>query len=140
VRRLLARFYHLRGMAHRHWGHRGVGTAEYLRAVRDFDRALELDPTLVQALYDRGVLYWRELSDAVRAVRDLTRVIHLEPGWMEAWFNRAFARQLQGDTLGAIADFERYLEEGTDPMWREISRRQVAILRTMVGASKEDGE
>ena len=137
--RLLARFYHARGAAHRHWGHRWADPREYHRAVADFTRAIRLDPEFVQAIYDRGLLLWRELADGEGAVRDLTRVIELEPERAEAWFNRALARQVMGDVEGALADFERYLEVGEDPMWREISRRQAENLQGMVVPEGEEG-
>ena len=129
-RRLLSRFYHLRGTAHRYWGSRLSDAAEYEQAAADFGRALALDPNLVQALYDRGLLYWRELGAPHQAIRDLTRVIEAEPGRADAWFHRALARQMLNDTAGAIVDFEHYLGEGTDQMWLEISRRQLEVLQT----------
>lgn len=135
--RLLARLYYLRGLLHRHAGHRRADWAAYRRAADDFDRAIRLDPDFVQALYDRGLLRWREFSDGKGAEADLTRVIELEPGRVEAWFNRALARQVIGDVEGALADFETYLEKGTDPMWREISRRQAENLRAMHGVDME---
>lgn len=136
-KRLLARFYHLRGMVHRHLGNLQGDLEEYRSAVGDFTCALGLDPRLVQALYDRALLRWRELSDGVGAEADLTKVLEMEPQRTEAWFNRAFARQVAGDLPGALADFLRYLEEGDDPMWREISRRQVEVLRSSAVAGKE---
>ena len=138
-RRLLARFYSALGAVHRHWGHRWAEPREYRRAVADFTRAVRLDPDFVQAFYDRGLLLWRELADGEGAERDLTRVIELDPGRAEAWFNRALARQVMGDVAGALADFERYLEIGKDPMWREISQRQAGTLRGMT-ASDEEGQ
>ena len=128
IRRLLARFYHLRGMTWRHWGHRYNDPVAYRRAERDFTRAIEILPTFVQALYDRGLLRWRELADGEGAEADLTRVLELDPKRAEAWFNRALAREVTGDLTGAVADFRRYLSEGDDPQWREISRRQIAVL------------
>ncbi len=129
IRRWLARFYHLRGMAFRHWGHL-YGDAElYRQAERDFGRAIALEPTFSQVLYDRGLLRWRELGDGAGAEADLTRVLELRPDWAEAWFNRALAREVVGDLPGALADFQRYLAEGRDPQWREISRRQIAVLQ-----------
>lgn len=111
----------------------------YAFAVSDFTRALELDASHTQALYDRGLLYWRELSDSRQAERDLTRVLREEPERTEAWFTRGMVRVTLDNTTGAIADFERYLEEGEDAMWREISERQVALLRTP-GAGGEEME
>jgi regulator of sirC expression with transglutaminase-like and TPR domain len=129
----------MRGIAHRYWGNRLMNREHYAFAVSDFTRALELDASHTQALYDRGLLYWRELSDSRQAERDLTRVLREEPERTEAWFTRGMVRVTLDNTTGAIADFERYLEEGEDAMWREISERQVALLRTP-GAGGEEME
>jgi tetratricopeptide (TPR) repeat protein len=128
LRRLLSRFFHLRGKAHAYWGNRLMDMQEYMRAVDDLSRALRLDPTFTEALYLRGVIFWRELGDAQRADRDLTGVLAQEPDHLDALFNRALARQLGNNAAGAAADFRRYLEEGHDPMWRQVSQRQLLIL------------
>ncbi|MDW8069121.1 MAG: tetratricopeptide repeat protein [Anaerolineae bacterium] len=131
IRRLLARFYHLRGMTWRHWGHLYNDQEAYLQAERDFTRAIDMWPAFVQALYDRGLLRWRELADGAGAEADLTRVLELEPTRVEGFFNRALAREVSGDIAGAIADFCQYLSQGDDPEWLEISRRQIAVLETV---------
>ena len=128
IRQLLARFYHLRGMTWRYWGHLYNDPIAYRQAEHDFTRAIEILPAFAQALYDRGLLRWRELGDGAGAEADLTRVLELDPKRAEAWFNRALAREVSGDLAGAAADFRRYLAEGDDPQWREISRRQIAVL------------
>ena len=132
LRWLLARFFHMRGATHRHFGNSTGDLAEHEFAVADFTRAIELDPDYVSAYYDRGVLYWRELRNGYRAIRDLTRVRELAPTWAEALFNRAMAHQIRGDHEKAIADLEQYLVEGKDAYWRESAQRQTAILREMV--------
>lgn len=133
--RLAAYFYHRRGAVHRHLGHLHGDRDEYCLAVADLDRAIRLNPNLVQALYDRGLLLWRELNDGPQAERDLTAVIQLDPERAEAWFNRAFARQLTGNAAGALADLAHYLACGSDPMWREICQSQIEILQTPPQAS-----
>lgn len=126
----LSRFYYLRARGHSYWGNRLMNIEHYRQALEDYSRALEFDPRFARALYDRGRLYWREFADAGRAVRDLTQVIDLEPDRVDARFNRALARQMTEDVVGAMADFEHYLREGTDAMRREISQRQLVLLRT----------
>ena len=132
LRRALARFYHLRGATHRHFGNSTGDVAEHEFAVDDFTRAIELDPGYTDAYYSRGVLYWRELRNGYRSIRDLTRVLELKPAWAEALFNRAMAHQIRGDHEKAIADFEQYLAEGKDPYWRASAERQMTLLREMV--------
>jgi len=132
LRRVLARFYHLRGATHRHWGNMNTDRAEHELAVGDFTRAIELDPDYADAYFSRGVLYWRELRNAYRAIRDMTRVLELAPTWAEALFNRAMARQIRGDHEQAIADLEEYLIKGRNSFWRESAERQLALLRELV--------
>jgi tetratricopeptide (TPR) repeat protein len=128
----LARFYHLRGQAHRHFGNTNTDLAEHELAVDDFSRAIELDPDYAEAYFSRGVLYWREVRNAYRAIRDMTRVLELAPHRAEALFNRAMAHQMRGDHELAIADLERYLVEGSNPYWLESAARQLGLLREMV--------
>ncbi len=134
--RWLARFYHIRGRAHRRLGHLHGDREEYRRAVVDLTRAVELDPGFVQPLYDRALLLWRERFDNEQAIRDLTRVLQLDPDRAETWFMRGLARETGGDIEGSIADLERYLLEGEDPVWREISQEQIEALRSIPTAEE----
>ncbi len=137
LRKVLARFYHLRGATHRHLGNTGGSDlAEHQLAVNDFSRAIELDPDYAEAYFSRGVLYWRELRNAYRAIRDMTRVLELAPQWTEALFNRAMAYQIRGDHDQAIADLEQYLVEGSNPYWRNSAERQLDLLREIAAERK----
>jgi len=138
--RLAAQFYYWRGALHRHIGNLQGDREEYRLAVADLTRAIERNPASTQTVYERGVLLWRELDDGVAAAADMTRVLELEPGRSEALFNRAFARQVAGDVPGALADFQRYLEEGHDPMWLEISRQQIEGLLALQAVVQEEEE
>ena len=136
LRKVIARFYHLRGATHRHFGNTGTDLAEHQLAVNDFSRAIELDPDYAEAYFSRGVLYWRELRNAYRAIRDMTRVLELAPQWAEALFNRAMAYQIRGDHAQAIADLEQYLVEGSNSYWRESAERQLGLLREITAERK----
>jgi tetratricopeptide (TPR) repeat protein len=125
----LSRVYRRLADAHRHFGNLYGNQLEHRTAIEDYTRATVLDPTYVQAYYSRGVLYWREVGNYLGAIQDLTRVGELAPTWAETWFNRGLAYKLRGEPDRAIADFERYLAEGTDEFWLESARRQLAELR-----------
>ncbi len=125
----MARFYCLRGDAHRHFGNNYADLQEYWAAVEDYTRAAVSDPDYVQPYYNRGVLYWREIGNHYRSIQDLTRVLELDPGRVEAYFNRAMAYKLHRQVERAIADLEIYLAHGQDAFWLEAARRQLAELR-----------
>ncbi len=130
-RRGLAWVFYLRGTTFRFWGNWLHDLRNYQRAVDEFSRALRLNPGMVDTLYSRGVLYWRELRNAYRAIQDLTLVMELSPGWAEAWFNRAQAHQLRGDYDLAIADLEQYLTISKDESWRINAQTQLTLLREL---------
>ena len=126
---LLSRFLRRLADAHRHFGNDYRNRKEYLAAVANYTRAVHLDPSYADAFFSRGVLYWRELGQYEPAIRDLTRVLELDPSYTKAYLNRGLAHKMRQETDKAIADFERYLEEGQDDFWLETARRQLAELR-----------
>ena len=115
--------------AHRHMGNLYANAEEHRAAAANYSRAIRLDPAYSQALFSRGLVYWRELRNYDGAIEDLTRVLELDPSWAEAYFNRAIAYRMRGEPDSAVADLERYLAEGNDPFWLESASRQLADLR-----------
>jgi tetratricopeptide (TPR) repeat protein len=130
---LWSRFLRRLADAHRHFGNQYGNRQEYRAAVGNYSRAIRLDPGYTDVLYSRGVLYWRELGQYDCAIQDLTRVLELDPSWAMAYLNRGLAFKMQQDHQKAIADFERFLEEGQDEFWLEAARRQLAELREEMG-------
>ena len=108
---------------------------EHRAAVGNYTRAIVLDPAYTYVYFSRGVLRWRELGEYEEAIEDLSRVLELDPGWAEAIFNRALAYKMNMQYEDAIADFERYLEEGSDQFWLESSQRQLDELGETMAAS-----
>jgi tetratricopeptide (TPR) repeat protein len=76
------------------------------RALSDFDRAIELDPSIWMAFGSRAGLKLQR-GDFVGAVDDYTRVIALEPGMPRPYEGRARAYAGLGDEAAARADRER---------------------------------
>lgn len=126
---VVSRIYRRLADAHRHFGNMYGNVQEHRAAVGNYTRAVHLDPAYHQALFSRGLVYWRELREYQQAIQDLTRVLELDPSWAEAYFNRAIAYRLQGEPENAIADLERYLAEGSDEGWLASAERQLAELR-----------
>jgi len=125
---LLSRFLRRLADAHRHFGNQYSNRQEYQAAIGNYTRAIRLDPGYTDALFSRGVLYWREMGQHDRAIQDLTRVLELDPCHAMATLNRGLAYKMQQDYPRAMADFQRYLEEGEDDFWLDAARRQLVEL------------
>ncbi len=130
--RIQAWWHYWLGASYRHWANARGDRESYHAAIREFDRALALNPTLAQAHLDRGILYWRELDHPRRALVDLTQALELDPELHEARFNRGVAYQQLGEYEAAIEEFQAYLAVGEHPYWREYAEKMVIELREWV--------
>ena len=79
---------------------------QYERAIRDFDRALALEPGLVVAWRQRALAY-RSKGDYERALADFEQAILLAPSDARLYTERGVAYELLGDFASAIRDFNR---------------------------------
>ena len=79
---------------------------QYERAIRDFDRALALEPGLVVAWRQRALAY-RSKGDYERALADFEQAILLAPSDARHYTDRGVAYELLGDYPSAIRDFNR---------------------------------
>jgi len=131
---LRARLHFIRATFHRHWGNLGSGRVAYERAVELFTRAIDLDPLYIDAYYQRGVLYWREIQNYHHAIRDLTRVMELEPERTPVLFIRAMAYQQRGDFDQAISDLEQFLAASPRSTWYASAELQLSGLRDLRAA------
>lgn len=91
------------------------GDAEALKAesamvleqiLADLDRALELNPRMAAAHYNRGVILLR-LNAWADAIEAFTRAIEIDPGFGAAYYNRGFAHFSRGNRDDAVADISR---------------------------------
>ena len=78
-------------------------------ALANLNRALELDPSLVDAYKERARIY-ADLNEPVRATTDLTAAADLDPADGEIFAMRALAFMKRMLYDAAIADFTRALE------------------------------
>ena len=65
------------------WAYQGRGTAlmykgEMLRAIDDFNRAIELDPKIAWAYFNRGLI-WMYLGEEREAQKDFDECLRLRP-------------------------------------------------------------
>lgn len=74
--------------------------------LADLDRALELNPRMAAAHYNRGVILMR-LDAWADAIDAFTRAIETDPGFGAAYYNRGFAQFSRGNRDAAVADISR---------------------------------
>ena len=103
------RGYHNRGLAL-------LQAKQYPDALRDFDRALEINPRDADALMGRGTLFAR-IGSFDRALADLGQAIEIDPEYAEAYAKRCFAKMLLEQPLAALPDCEKAV--ALDPRHRD---------------------
>ena len=91
------------------------------KALADFERAVEKDPSRWRALHNRGVSYALagRLSDAID---DFSRVIQLNEDHGKAWFNRAESHYSLGNFEQAIRDYSRVVQLTPDDTKARVNR------------------
>lgn len=82
-------------------------------AMRDFDKALEINPKLADSYKFRGSLYG-VTRQYEKSVADLTKYLELNPGDNEQYYNRGLSLLNLNRTQEAIADFTKTLEANPD--------------------------
>jgi tetratricopeptide (TPR) repeat protein len=91
---------------------------EYAAQLEDLNKALEMDPKMTQALFDRASLYSlslpKEEGGDEKAVADYTRLLDLKPNDCSARHNRALCYENLHQYDNAIADYTALIEGDTD--------------------------
>ncbi len=91
--------------------------------MADLDRALELNPRMAVAHYNRGVVLLR-LGAWADAIDAFTRAIDIDPSLGPAYFNRGFARFSQGNRDEAVADISRAGQLGVHAAYSLLKQMQ----------------
>ena len=83
-------------------------TGDYLKAIADYTRTIELSPDDYEALNNRGIAF-RGLGEPDRALEDFNAAIMLNPDYPKAYYNRDTYRNRSRDRE-ALADFIKVRE------------------------------
>jgi len=94
-----ARPYNERGLA---YGRQG----NFIRAISDYTRAIEIKPDLAKAYNNRGIAYEKQ-GNFIQAISDYTRAIEIKPDLAEAYNNRGNVYYYKGDFTRAISEYTR---------------------------------
>ena len=74
--------------------------------VTDYDRAISIEPTNVEAHNRRGVVKYR-LGDKAGAIDDYNKAISINPTDADYFYNRGVVKDKLGDKAGAIDDYNK---------------------------------
>ncbi|MCM1309889.1 MAG: tetratricopeptide repeat protein [Bacteroides sp.] len=76
------------------------------KILDDLNRALDLNPRMAVAHYNRGVIYLR-LENWTDAIAEFTQAIEIDPTLGAAYYNRGFAQMSRGNRDAAVSDISR---------------------------------
>ena len=91
------------GQSHVERGNEHLGAKQWDQAITEYTAALELDPELVEAYFNRARAYG-EKGELDLAIADCDKAIDLDPNLAEPYNNRAVAYAKMGQYDQAIAD------------------------------------
>lgn len=94
-----------------HWVQKGIlaeKSGDTKNALEYYTQAINAEPTLATAWYNRGVTRTK-LKQYSMAVVDLNKCIFIDTGYKEAYFSRALALWRTGNLQFALTDVSRYI-------------------------------
>jgi tetratricopeptide (TPR) repeat protein len=76
-----------------------------LQKMKDYDRAIELNPKDAMAYFSRGTAYG-ELGNYREAIKDFDKTIEINPKYADAFYNRGIAYHHLGNKEQALSDYK----------------------------------
>jgi protein O-GlcNAc transferase len=114
--------------AHCNMGNALLALGQHVDALASYERALEISPDFIQALYNKGNALL-DLSRPEAALGCFERVLLLKPDFAEAWCNQGNALLALQRAEAALASFTRALE--LKPNFKEAICNQGIALQAL---------
>ncbi len=95
--------------------------AAAVTAIEDFDRALQLNPRLVYAWFDKGNVFYI-IGDYTSAIQCYSNAIEINPDFGQAYFNRGLTYLRNGNKSQAFVDLSKAGELGVLPSYNLLKR------------------
>ena len=100
---------HLRNLKRTYDLERRLDIGEYDKAIQDFSKAIELDPTNVSVYYSRGDCY-KNIEEYDKAIQDFSKAIELDPTNASVYYSKAiqdFSKAIELDPTNASVYYSR---------------------------------
>lgn len=91
-------------------------TGEFQKAIKSYNKAIELSPKLSEAYYQRGMVY-DVLRKDQRAMEDYNKAIELNPKSPHIYNNRGIKHNKLGQYHQAIKDYDKAIELDPNDSW-----------------------
>lgn len=108
---------------HLNQGDAKMAKGDFDGAIDDYNKALEINPKLTEAICNRGIAR-QSKGDLDGALVDYTKALEIDPKFVTAYHNRGLARQAKSDWDGAISDYTRALACDTKDIQDYYNRGQ----------------
>ncbi|MFH2096726.1 MAG: tetratricopeptide repeat protein [Bacteroidota bacterium] len=82
---------------------------DYRKAIRLFERALEIDPEFTAAMYNLGLCHYA-LGEKEVAIEWYSKTIALDSKYADAYFERAYVKYELEDYEGSVKDYSKSIE------------------------------
>lgn len=96
-------------------------SGELQEALQDFDKALNLDPNLVYAWFNKGNIYYG-VGDYTSALQCYSEALRIDPDFGQAFFNRGLSYLQAGNRQQAFNDLSKAGELGILPSYNILKR------------------
>ncbi|KAG5923166.1 TOM (translocase of outer membrane) complex component [Claviceps capensis] len=102
----------------------------HTEATRDFDRSIELDPTMVQSYIKRASISL-ELGNPSETVSEFAKAIELNQGDPDIYYHRAQTSFIKGDLADAQKDYQKSIDLDKDFIFSHI---QLGVTQYKMGS------
>lgn len=100
---------------------RRAAMAQLNEAIADYDAALALNPRLIYAWFNKGIIFYL-LQDYAMAASCFSQAILTDPEFGEAYFNRGLSYLKTGNKNAAFPDLSKAGELGVLPSYNLLKR------------------
>ena len=106
-------------------------TEDYFHSIREYTKAIDLDPTYAVAYNNRGNSEYL-VGEEKDAMRDFTAAANADTTYPDPWYNRGHLKMSVDDYHGAISDFSRAiaLDQSNPDSWFSRAQAYDAINDT----------
>ena len=101
---------------------------DYPNALKDYDRAIEIDVGLFNAYYGRGLVH-KGMGDYEQALRELNSAFELNSDSYHVYYHRGLVYKDLGNNSRAIDDLNKALTLAQHPTHRADVERAIAEIQ-----------